>query len=87
MTHSKRNLPAILGGQPAVTLDQIAPNRWPILTEEDEQAVIRIMRDGDISRRIVSSGNWKRIIDTIFNAVCPGALQRNDSSDGGILGD
>jgi perosamine synthetase len=53
MTHSKRNLPAILGGPPAVTLDQIEPNRWPILTEEDEQAVIRIMRDGDISTHCV----------------------------------
>ncbi len=43
------NLPAILGGQPAVTLDQVEANRWPVLTEDDEKAVLQIMRDGDIS--------------------------------------
>ena len=41
--------PAILGGNPAVTLDQEAANRWPVLTTDDEQAVIQILRDGDIS--------------------------------------
>ena len=43
------DLPAILGGDPAVTLDQKAANRWPVLTAEDERAVIQILRDGDIS--------------------------------------
>ena len=42
-------LPAILGGNPAVTLDQEAANRWPALTTDDERAVIQILRDGDIS--------------------------------------
>ena len=46
---STNNLPAILGGQPAVTLDQTEANRWPVLTEDDEKAVLQIMRDGDIS--------------------------------------
>ena len=41
--------PAILGGNPAVTLDQEAANRWPVLTTDDERAVIQILRDGDIS--------------------------------------
>lgn len=41
--------PAILGGAAAVTLDQQEANRWPLLTEEDEQAVLAVMRDGDIS--------------------------------------
>ncbi len=41
--------PAILGGPPAVTLNQHDANRWPLLTEEDEQAVLRVMRDGNIS--------------------------------------
>lgn len=43
------SLPAILGGAPAVTLDQKEANRWPVLTSEDETAVIDVMRDGDIS--------------------------------------
>ena len=46
---SRSNFPAILGGDPAVTLDQKEANRWPVLTSDDEKAVIDIMRDGDIS--------------------------------------
>jgi perosamine synthetase len=42
-------MPAILGGPPAVTLDSAAANRWPAITEEDEQAVLSVMRDGDLS--------------------------------------
>ncbi len=49
MSDSKTNLPAILGGSPAITLDQGAANRWPVLSEDDENAVRRIMADGDIS--------------------------------------
>src|SRR5688572_17417069 len=44
---SKR--PAILGGAPAITLDQTEANRWPIITEDDEQAVLRVLRSGQIS--------------------------------------
>ena len=43
------NLPAILGGSPAVTADHEAANRWPVLTGEDEQAVLQVMRDGNLS--------------------------------------
>jgi perosamine synthetase len=43
------HLPAILGGAPAVTLDQTEANRWPVLTGQDEKAVLQILRDGDIS--------------------------------------
>ncbi|MEX0746261.1 MAG: hypothetical protein WD118_11720 [Phycisphaeraceae bacterium] len=39
---------AIHGGPPAVTLDQTHANCWPILTEEDEQAVLRVLRDGEL---------------------------------------
>jgi perosamine synthetase len=46
--------PAILGGPRAVTLDQRSAHRWPILTEEDEQAVISVMRDGDLSTHPVT---------------------------------
>lgn len=49
MNVSAETLPAILGGTPAVTLDQTEANRWPLLTEDDERAVLRVMRDGDIS--------------------------------------
>ncbi len=49
MDDSRNNLPAILGGTPAVTLAQTEANRWPLLTEDDERAVLRVMRDGDIS--------------------------------------
>ena len=45
----KKSLPAILGGKPAVTLDHGAANRWPILDENDEKAVLSVMRDGNIS--------------------------------------
>lgn len=46
---STDSLPAVLGGKPAITLDQEAANRWPVLTPEDERVVIQILRDGDIS--------------------------------------
>ena len=41
--------PALLGGPAAVTLDQREANRWPLLTAEDEQTALAVMRDGDIS--------------------------------------
>jgi perosamine synthetase len=49
MTLTKTDQPAVLGGPMAVTLDQSAANRWPILTEDDVAAVLRILQDGDIS--------------------------------------
>ncbi len=49
MSADRSNWPAILGGQPAVTLDQTEANRWPLLTEEDEQAVLGILKDGHLS--------------------------------------
>lgn len=41
--------PAVLGGTPAVTLDQTEANRWPLITAEDEQAVLAVLRSGAIS--------------------------------------
>lgn len=49
MTAVIADRPAILGGKPIVTADHEAANRWPILDKEDEQAVLRVMRDGRIS--------------------------------------
>jgi len=43
------DLPAILGGIPAVNLDQEAANAWPNFTAEDEQAVLQVIRDGNVS--------------------------------------
>jgi dTDP-4-amino-4,6-dideoxygalactose transaminase len=41
--------PAVLGGPPAVTLDQTEALRWPIITAEDEQAVLSVLRSGNLS--------------------------------------
>src|SRR5688572_639427 len=41
--------PAILGGSPVVTLDQTEALRWPIITDDDEQAVLSGLRSGQIS--------------------------------------
>lgn len=46
--------PALLGGPRAVTLDQADANRWPIITQEDEAAVLRVLRDGDLSTHPVT---------------------------------
>lgn len=45
---------AIHGGPKAVTLDQADANRWPILTAEDEAAVLEVMRHGDLSTHPVT---------------------------------
>jgi dTDP-4-amino-4,6-dideoxygalactose transaminase len=49
MIQLKNNQVAMLGGSPAVTADHEPANRWPVINEEDEQAVLRVMRDGEIS--------------------------------------
>ena len=59
-------LPAILGGSKAVSLDARAANRWPILTREDEEAVLGVLRDGDISHhRIIREleDDYRRFFD------------------------
>ncbi len=47
--NTSKNLPAILGGTPAVTLSHEISNKWPDLTSEDEAIVLKVMRDGNIS--------------------------------------
>ena len=51
---SVATVPAILGGSPAVTLDQTAANRWPVLEADDEAAVLEVMRHGDLSNHVVT---------------------------------
>jgi dTDP-4-amino-4,6-dideoxygalactose transaminase len=46
--------PAILGGTPAVTLDQQAANRWPVMEADDEAAVLEVLRHGDLSNHPVT---------------------------------
>jgi dTDP-4-amino-4,6-dideoxygalactose transaminase len=41
--------PALLGGQRAIDLPQEQALRWPIITREDEQAVLEVLRSGDLS--------------------------------------
>lgn len=41
--------PALLGGSPAVTLNQDEANRWPVITEEDVAAVTEVLRGGALS--------------------------------------
>src|SRR5688500_10577113 len=46
--------PALLGGSPAVTLDQTEANRWPVITNEDESAVLDVLRSGELSTHRVT---------------------------------
>lgn len=49
MIEQGQNIPAILGGPKAVTLDASAANRWPVITAEEEEQVLSVLRDGDLS--------------------------------------
>lgn len=49
MARETTNLPAILGGRPAVIADQTSAHRWPLLDKVDEQAVLEVLRGGDLS--------------------------------------
>lgn len=40
---------ALLGGEKAVTLDPGDMFKWPIVTSEDEEAVVQVLRDGNMS--------------------------------------
>jgi perosamine synthetase len=46
--------PAILGGSKAVTLDETEANRYPIITGEDEAAVLEVLRSGQLSSHPVT---------------------------------
>jgi perosamine synthetase len=45
----KNEIPAILGGKPAISGEHAINCKWPILEDDDLAAVSRILRDGDIS--------------------------------------
>ena len=42
-------LPAILGGELAVSIDQTEALRWPLIDEQDEDAVLDVLRSGNLS--------------------------------------
>lgn len=44
-----QNLPAILGGDKAVTLSAAEASRWPIIGDEEVAAVTEILRSGELS--------------------------------------
>ncbi len=49
ITTSSRDLPAILGGRPAVDVDQQDANRWPIIGDAEQRAVMAVLRSGQLS--------------------------------------
>lgn len=49
MNIATHTIPAILGGSRAVTLDQREASRWPLITADDDAAVLDVLRDGDLS--------------------------------------
>ncbi len=49
MRASESEIPAILGGTTCVKADSAAANRWPVLSGEDETAVLNIIRNGNLS--------------------------------------
>jgi perosamine synthetase len=49
MSEINNLIPAILGGIPTITQDHGPINKWPDLTDADEKAVLKVMRDGNIS--------------------------------------
>ena len=45
----KKDVPAILGGVPTVTTSHEEALRWPMLQEDDENAVLEVLRSGNIT--------------------------------------
>ena len=63
---------ALLGGPRAVTRDWRENIRWPIITEEDEAAVLEVLRTGDMSGTEVT-----KLFEAEFSAYYDGgALPR-----------
>ncbi len=46
---SSRERPAILGGTPAIDLDQRDAKQWPVIGAEEERAVLEVLRSGELS--------------------------------------
>jgi hypothetical protein len=73
---STRPTLALLGGTPAIADDDPSLFHWPIVTAEDEQAVIEVLRAGKTSGIDVTQqfeAEWAEYVGA--NA---GSLQRHD---------
>ena len=65
--------PAILGGNPAVTLDGTEANRWPIITDEDIAAVTEVLRSGELSIHPVTQAleaDYRRLLGVKHALAC-----------------
>ncbi len=77
------NMPAILGGEKAITLDQLDANHWPIISDDDEQAVLSVLRSGEISiNRVVGEleNDYKQLTNRKF------ALTHNNGTSAILAG-
>jgi dTDP-4-amino-4,6-dideoxygalactose transaminase len=80
-TYSSREtkeLPAVLGGEPALSGDNERLFHWPIVTSEDERAVIDVLRAGSMSAWDITEQfetEWGLYLGTRFNlAHCNGTM-------------
>ena len=75
--------PAILGGELSITLDQAEANQWPIISTEDEQAVLDVLRSGELSTNPVVSeleNDYKKLTGRKF------ALTHNNGTSAILAG-
>jgi len=65
MTAEKKSELAVLGGPKAVTCDPADIFKWPIVTKEDEEAVLEVLRRGGMSSNDVTKKFEKEFADWI----------------------
>jgi len=63
---------AINGGPKAITLDQPDAFKWPIVTKEDEDAVVQVLRDGNMSGNDISKVFEREFADWMGMDFCLG---------------
>ena len=76
-------MPAILGGDQAVTADHAKANHWPIISNEDEQAVLDVLRSGKLSINPVVGeleNDYKKLTGRVF------ALTHNNGTSAILAG-
>ena len=71
-------LPVVLGGSPAVASDDDSLFHWPIVTAEDEKAVVDVLRAGKMSAWDITEkfeAEWGAYLGTRYNlAHCNGTM-------------
>ena len=76
-------MPAVLGGDQAITVDQAKANHWPIISNEDEQAVLDVLRSGKLSINPVVGeleNDYKKLTGRVF------ALTHNNGTSAILAG-